>query len=246
MPDSDRDSVKSTCVVLRTHFIDDELYRRAYLPLERALPDSYHLLVVHDETRNPWPAERFPAGDLLCLSEEIQRDLNPFHKESWYSFDSLLAFLNVHRPGFDYYWILEYDVRFSGDWAEFFRSQDRASTSDALLINGTWPYNGDESWWVWHELQWPVEISLEDRYAGFVFIGRYSRRLMRHVAELIGERSGFSEVYLATLCHEAGLSTAAISSEMIGSVCATNAQVSEDEYERLAAREPDRIFHKVR
>lgn len=237
---------QSTCVVLRTHFVDDDLYQHAYLPLQRALPDAYHLIVVHDETKNPWPFDRYPVGDLLCVTEGRLRELNPFHREIWYSFDSFLAFVNDNRSGFEYYWALEYDVRFSGDWAGFFSSQDEASTADALLVKGTWPYNGDQSWWVWHELQWPVEIPLEERYAGFVFIGRYSKRLMRHVRESIGVRSGFSEVYLPTLCNEMGLSTAAISREVIGSVCATNVGIDEEEYRRRKALEPDRLFHKVK
>lgn len=234
-----------TCVVLRTHLIDDDIYRNLYLPLQSSLPDTYHLVVAYDQTRNPWPGERFPVDDLLHHDKEAMRRRNPLHRDNWHSFDSFLDHVYVDRPGFAHYWILEYDVRFSGDWWRFLSDQDQTA-ADALLINGTWPFNGDHNWWVWHELQWGGDLGIEERCAGYVFLGRYSRELLQCVHEQIGKRSGYAEVYLATLCNAYGFSTAAVDSRFHGSVCATNAGITSDEYARLSHQEPNRIFHKVR
>jgi hypothetical protein len=225
--------------------MDDDVFTNLYQPLEASLPDTHHLVVACDETRAPWPRERFSVSDLLCLDEEAMRRQNPLHRDNWYTFDSFLAHLHAERSGFSHYWVLEYDVRFSGDWHRFFSAHEGLD-ADALLIDGTWPFNGDHKWWVWHELQWGGEKAIEERYAGYIFLGRYSAALMECVHEQIGTRSGYAEVYLATLCNAFGFDTAAIDDRFHGSVCATNARITAEEYARRMRDEPDRIFHKVR
>lgn len=234
-----------TCVVLRTHFVDAYIYNAAYLPLQNSLPEHYHMVVAHDQTKNGWSTDHFPVSDLLVYDEETMQERNALHKNNWYNFESLLSHIYEQRSGFDYYWIIEYDVRFSGDWASFFSQQDRNSEADALLTNGIWPFNGDHNWWVWHELEWGEEKPVSERYAGFVFLGRYSSKLMQCVHDQIGIRSGYAEVYLATLCNEFGFSTAAIDKQFHGSTCVTNAAIDSHEYAQREQSEPNKIFHKV-
>lgn len=91
-----------TCVVLRTHFMDDDIYGKLYLPLRATLPETYHLVVAHDETRHPWPDGRFAVSDLLRSDEQSMRRYNPLHRDNWYSFDSFLGHVYRERGGFDY------------------------------------------------------------------------------------------------------------------------------------------------
>ena len=234
------------CVVFRTHFIDEYVYNDAYLPLQESLPENFHLVVAHDHTNNHWSADQFPVTDLLSYDETLMRERNPLHKNNWHNFESLLNHIYEQRAGFDHYWIIEYDVRYSGDWASFLSEQNQTCTADALLINGIWPFNGDNNWWVWHELEWGKEKPLAERYAGFIFLGRFSKELLQCVHEQIGIRSGYAEIYLATLCNEFGFSSAAIDKQFHGSTCATDAEVDSHEYAQLAQSEPNKIFHKVR
>ena len=246
MPKNPENNIPRTCVVLRTHFIDEYVYEDAYLPLQNSLPDHYHLVVVHDQTNHHWPTDQFPVTDLLLYDEASMRERNSLHKQNWHNFDSFLNHTYEQLGGFDHYWIIEYDVRFSGKWASFFSEQDQGCAADALLINGTWPFNGDHNWWVWHELEWGEEKPLEERYAGFIFLGRFSKELLQCVHEQIGSRSGYAEVYLPTLCNEFGFSTAAIDKQFYGSTCATDAEIDSHEYTQLAQSDPNKIFHKVR
>lgn len=174
------------------------------------------------------------------------RQCNALHRDSLYNFDSFLAHVFRERSGFEDYWILEYDVRYSGDWGKFFLEQERHTAVDALLVHGTWPFNGDTDWWVWHELQWGEEKSLKERYAGFIFLGRYSRNLMACVNELLGRRSGHAEVYLATLCSSFGFPTAAIDPLYHGSICTTNDEIDAREYDNRRRAEPNKLFHKIK
>lgn len=58
----------------------------------------------------------------------------------------VLDFFRLH-PGHDHYWIVEYDVRWSGDWGELF-AELAASPADLLAANIE-PYanNPDWTWW---------------------------------------------------------------------------------------------------
>jgi hypothetical protein len=54
-------------------------------------------------------------------------------------------------PGYEHYWIVEYDVRFSGCWREFFRYWDE---NDADLLSTTLtPYEQCREWPHWDSLR---------------------------------------------------------------------------------------------
>jgi len=233
------------CVVLRTHNVSKFLYEDSYLPLKQTLPKNYDLVVAHDETKVVWDTDKFPVDDLLLLDEESMKKYNSLHTDNWYNIDSLLGYLYVNRSEYDYYWFIEYDVRFSGDWADFFHHYDSKNITDAILINGMWKFNGDSSWWVWDNLNWKDEKLMEERYAAFVFVARCSRHLMQCVHDNIGISSGYAEVYLATFCSDQGLSCSSVDKKFRGSICDTVQKISAAQYNQLKHEEPNKLFHKV-
>ncbi len=76
-----------------------------------------------------------------------------------------------HHPDYAYYWVVEYDVRFSGDWGEFF---EELNQSDADLLCTTLTRAIDlPDWFHWSTLD--VDLA-RDRYVrGFFPIYRMSK-----------------------------------------------------------------------
>jgi hypothetical protein len=63
-----------------------------------------------------------------------------------------LPVLSFYReqPGYDYYWIVEYDVRYTGHWGELF-DELRASKAD-FLGTTLQDYDQNPRWWWWRSL----------------------------------------------------------------------------------------------
>jgi hypothetical protein len=116
----------------------------------------------------------------------------------------------LDNPYNDYYWVIEYDVRFSGDWRYFF---DAFLTMDADFLTCHIRSYEDEPRWPWWELSHPREsIPLKERLRSFNPVYRISNRAMSFLDKAF--RSGWRghhEVALPTLLHHNGLTISSIS-----------------------------------
>jgi len=88
--------------------------------------------------------------------------------------------LEFHRqyPEYDYCWIVEDDVVFSGEWSVLFDAfVDDPSALVAASIRG---YKDDPEWVWWDSLKYPESIcpALDELYAAFIPIYRLSSRAM--------------------------------------------------------------------
>ena len=94
-----------------------------------------------------------------------------------------------HHLGFNYYWFIEYDVVFTGDWAILFRAvwNDRADLLAAHVRSLT-----EEPGWPWWEtLDLPgCSLSRSDWLRAFFPICRFSSQGLRIVDEYV--KSGWS------------------------------------------------------
>ena len=81
------------------------------------------------------------------------------------------------RPDYNRYWIVEYDVRFGGDWSSLF--EELASSDADVLCTTVQAYADNPDWAHWHTLvTGGEEIPLDRRVKGFIPFGRVSRRLL--------------------------------------------------------------------
>jgi hypothetical protein len=111
------------------------------------------------------------------------------------------------NPEFDYYWAIEYDVRFSGDWFFFFDSFKEAN-HDFFACHLR--YHADEPDWPRWSLDHPRHsIALGERLRCFNPMFRLSNRALSflHVSLLDGWR-GHNEVLFPTLLHHNGFAIA--------------------------------------
>jgi len=110
----------------------------------------------------------------------------------------LLMYYNSQVLKSDYYWVMEYDVRYNGSWSDFF---DYFAESEADLISSyvrTYSAEPNFHWW---NLNHPTkEIQLEHRVRSFNPIYRISARALDFLdKELKDGWCGHHEVILPTL-----------------------------------------------
>jgi hypothetical protein len=116
----------------------------------------------------------------------------------------------LDKPDYDYYWVIEYDVRFCGEWQLFF---DSFLKTNADFLSCHIRSNSDEPSWPWWKLNHPREyIPLHERLRSFNPIYRISNPAISFLHRAF--RSGWCghhEVAIPTLLQRNGLTIREIS-----------------------------------
>jgi hypothetical protein len=191
-----------TALVLLTHRFDapilDEFSR-----MRRALLDGDTAFVASDAARIPDTLDakvhRFVFADIARRASRLVEDgiLRNLHL-AW------IDFFDAH-PGFDHYWFIEYDVRYSGPWHELidaFRNQPHdllcAHLRDAVE---------EPDWHWWREIVSPQGVpERASLLRGFLPVARLSRDALQTLASAIASGwSGFLEGLIPTLMQDRGL-----------------------------------------
>lgn len=122
-----------------------------------------------------------------------------------------LAFLTLlfarANPNYDYYWTVEQDVRFTGDWQKFFANTNR---SEADLLTAHLRVFADEpDWRWWHSFREPqMPIARENRIRSFNPIYRLSNRALKFLdSSYQNGCEGHSEVLVPTMLKYNGFMT---------------------------------------
>ena len=107
-------------------------------------------------------------------------------------------------PNYDYYWCIEDDVRFSGDWDFFFDSFSKIE-SDFISSHIHFSKN-DRNWYWWKALAHPYQvIPFEERIRSFNPIYRISKQAIAFIHDALQSGwCGHHEVLLASLLYNAG------------------------------------------
>lgn len=119
----------------------------------------------------------------------------------------MLDFYRQH-PEYDYYWLIEYDVRFNGHWQEFFSFfMDKEEDFISAHIETV---SDDPDWMRWHEIETIyLQIDRNALLKSFNPICRFSHRALALLHERcsLGDR-GHNEVLMPTLFLHFGLKIA--------------------------------------
>jgi hypothetical protein len=115
----------------------------------------------------------------------------------------LLDFYHAH-PEYDYYWVVEYDVRYTGDWDQFITSF--LNFDHDLITAHIRRYAQENRWCWWNTLQHPSKVIARQKYLRSLnVIYRLSNKALAylHSAHTDGWR-GHPEATIPTLLLEAG------------------------------------------
>ena len=210
------DPAGKVLVAFQTHVFGRQV-KRAFLAIHRALPPHFEAVVlVHLPPGEPEPPLLATVPHLVVRTPEIR---NPeyagksgLNQPDWAIWngghtDLPMLYLARAKPGYAYYWGIEYDVRYTGSWRQFF---DRYDDSDADFLGaGIRTVLDSPKWSWWHTLVVPEGIAPpagSELLCSFMPVYRVSARLVQALdrAYCTGW-SGHSEVTWPTLAHRLGM-----------------------------------------
>lgn len=207
-----------TAILILNHFQDRHLMK-----LCREILNDYgsssDVFLLTDKTQSGFSLARPPSGcrqftfkinDLAALGYPRCDDI--FHpgggKRNYklgYGDLPVLLHYRKHKQ-YRYYWLIEYDVRFSGNWRAFFSAfeENRADLlGTSLLRRELCP-----QWDHWGTLRWPEGESVPQRpIRGFFPVFRLSNRALATLDKEYsrGFFDGHMEALMPTVLHECGL-----------------------------------------
>lgn len=150
------------------------------------------------------PVLEYMADDLLGLPYPAKTAR--FHPPDYIGNADLapMKFFLDH-PDYDYYWIIEYDVRFSGKWPELFADLSRSRADLLCTTLQTWSEHPD--WHHWTTLNSGArDVPMERRIKGFMPFCRLSHAMLEACDLRYREGwSGHSEVLWGTVAAVARL-----------------------------------------
>jgi uncharacterized protein DUF3405 len=141
-------------ILYRTH-IFNPMVRREIERLRDEAPDCSHWVVgyLKDDAAVPETPESnfrlYRRADLAALPYPKKIAAVDWSNTEGHNDLPVLAFYR-ENPDYDHYWIIEYDVRYTGHWGELFRE---LRTSRAAFLSTTLQdHEENPRWWWWRSL----------------------------------------------------------------------------------------------
>ncbi|MEI8176245.1 MAG: DUF3405 domain-containing protein [Candidatus Omnitrophota bacterium] len=196
-----------TVILFSSHFISSPVTHEL-LKLERSCAGNYEVVFLYDNTRGDFkPAAKgkyhlFTLESIAAAGYPLDKNVSPA-ENLWHHCDYPVLDYYLKNSAFDYYWKVEFDVRFVGEWSDFF---DRFAHDESdFLATEIKTYHSSPRWFWWDRLTPRVPL---DRQVGCFFpVTRFSRNALQvvHQAYRSGAE-GHCEVVVPTILKNAGLS----------------------------------------
>lgn len=193
---------KEQVILFRTHFIDNEVIKQ-YRLLKESCGDQYDVILLYDnsfkEVKNTGDCEvhEFNIDDIRNMGFPLWEG-----RHVWFHMDyAVLHFFRTNR-NYRNYWVIEYDVRFEGNWKDFFCFF--SDNSSDLLATYLRRYQEDPLWRWWNEHN--LDSPKEEWLAIFCPLLRISNKAL-HVLQECHEAGlgGYAEMVIPTVLQKSGL-----------------------------------------
>jgi hypothetical protein len=204
----------TTAVLFQTHFFD-RWCARAFRDLtDGCPPDHRPVVMIHLAPGAPVPALLQGVPHHVVRTNELRTQDYPTKcgGERWSLWDGghtdliLLHYYRAH-PDHARYWVVEYDVRLTGSWRNFFETY-RDDPTD-LLAPGIITRPEDPDWYNWPSFRGPQHLPESAQLRAFLPVFRATAEAMRAVHEAYrGGCGGHCEATWPSLVRAAGLGLA--------------------------------------
>jgi len=201
-------SAASSCILFLAHNTEPGAMA-ALAKLVDECAAAFTIIPLFDCTKRSYPIEHIEHAQAVECGQ-ITREL-PYpekhraHRGTFWprNIDLPLLWFFQRNPGYGYYWLMEYDVRFTGHWLEFF-GHFAASGSD-LLATTLFDHDFRPGWDNWRTLRSPERIPEQERVRALLSLCRLSNTGLRavHQAYCAGW-SGHYEVAIPTILKTRG------------------------------------------
>ena len=207
--------IKRSAILFQTHFISNHILSefQNISSESEGFGDAYLLC----DDKNSDITKKVKKYRYFCFNTEGLSDLNyPIIKDEQRRAEvpnnrafqlsnkqlSILKFFLENRD-YDYYWFIEYDVRYSGKWSQFFNN---FNNNDSDLITSYLRYYKEESRWAHWYLNHPELTNSESELIrSFNPIMRISNKALTYLHEsFLDGWIGNLEVLIPTLLHNNG------------------------------------------
>lgn len=199
---------RKSVVLLSTHIVNEfviQKYRKLCRNLDKGEYDIILLLNMDDgcEWKVPYDVVRFTTN---CDSineleyEPIEETLLPGSCH----FPMLRFFIDM--PSYKFYWFIEYDVEFTGNWLTLMKDCDENLRDYDFLSCYVERFDEKKNkHWLWWYRNNNVGVTLKDCIKGFNPICRYSNEALSHIDTY--QKKGYSahsEVLITTCLYHGG------------------------------------------
>lgn len=205
-------AMTNIAILYMSHFITDRVIGRFHSLNRECAGPEYHVSLLFDSTREPAPkiaesnVHSFDLGSVAALGFPMLAVGGTVPRIVPGNTDYALMQFYLSYPFHDFYWLVEYDVRFTGSWRHFFATCD-LSTSD-LLATTLQEHRDNRNWYWWDSLR--LRTRAVDRAVmrrAFLPIYRLSRTACRILVEEYRKGwEGHFEVRLPTVLSVNGCS----------------------------------------
>ena len=142
-----------TCILFLTHFINQEVLDRFWL-LHDSCGEAYDVyFALNDETGN----------DLACLHEYktftftcdeiLSQGYTPHGNQVMHNVNYVMQLFRKRHPEYTYYWKVEYDVAFTGEWLTLF-SYYEDNDADFISSHIERYTKMNKVWHWWYDTDW--------------------------------------------------------------------------------------------
>jgi hypothetical protein len=200
----------SECIVFLAHHTEPGAMA-ALQKLRDECSSRFELVPIFDQTRKAFPVEHIPNARVVNCKQVTRalpyREKHREHKGTFWPRNielPLLAFF-LENPSYTHYWLMEYDVRFTGHWwSEFF--QHFAANRSDLLATTLFDYEFRPDWDNWQTLRSPRHIAESARTRALLSLCRLSNKALQVIHEAYTEGwTGHYEVTIPTILKTSGL-----------------------------------------
>ncbi len=176
-----------TAVLFQTHFFN-RWCLRAFRRITAGCPPWYQpvVLIRLDEDAPLPPLLRRVPHHVVRSSEMRTQDYPAKSNEEAWSLwagghTDLIAlhWWRAQGEGVDRAWVIEYDVRYSGRWRDFFAAFEADETD--LLAPGIVPWADDPAWYNWPSFRGPAQLPPAQQLRAFMPVYRASGALFRRM-----------------------------------------------------------------
>ncbi|CAN7435890.1 hypothetical protein LJR016_002766 [Devosia sp. LjRoot16] len=213
---TETNGARRDCVVFVTHIWTSEVAEHyARLKREAGTVLDVFLAYQHNEGElgTPAPVQADFVVRMADSARHFPLRYQEFlqHPTPWGYVDLvwITAFLDPRLAAYDRFWLVEYDVDFSGDWADFFRPA--AGYEGDLLTTRIHPLSAEPSYYFAPIYRQPAH-AIADPLIVFMPISRLSRRLLEHYCGMLLQPGwhGHFEMLLPSMARADGFSIAEI------------------------------------
>lgn len=157
--------MRSRCVVFfLSHLVNYEIVRR-FRRIRRQLPENHDSVFLLNTDAAVAPEKLQGFESLVLENSEIavqsfaRRMRETSNRVVPGNTDQLLVAAAQKYPGYDYYWLVEYDVVFRGNWGRFFNTF--AQVHCDLLGTNFVSYECEPDWHWWPHFRAPADMSAD-------------------------------------------------------------------------------------